>query len=90
MSGWPDGTDVEVFSVELLKEADKSASCPDRFKAYPEIVKEDREHVTSWMRRNAQCGVYKRKQDRWSKTKLSVDTPEDLIKLQALDIPVEW
>tara|TARA_R110000824_G_scaffold219743_2_gene406726 strand:- start:100 stop:765 length:666 start_codon:yes stop_codon:yes gene_type:complete len=90
MSGWPDGTDVEVFSIELLKEADKAASSPVRFKAYPEIVNEEREHVTTWMKRNTQCGVYKRTPDRWSKTKLSVDTPEDLIKLQALDIPVEW
>lgn len=90
MSGWPDGTDVEVFSIGVLKDAEKAASCPDRLEAYPRIVREDREHVTTWIRRNTKCGVYKRKHDRWSDTKLSVDTPDDLIKLQALDIPVEW
>ena len=79
MSGWPDGTDVEVFSIGILKDAEQAAVTPS-----------DREHVTTWMRRNTKCGIYKRKHDRWSETKLSVDTPDDLVKLQALDIPVEW
>jgi spore coat polysaccharide biosynthesis protein SpsF len=51
-----DGLDVEVFSYELLKEAHKKAKS-----------KEDREHVTPYMRRY---------------TKLSVDEKKDLEKVR--------
>lgn len=53
-----DGLDVEVFSFELLKEAHENAT-----------TKEDREHVTPYMKR---------------KTKISVDTISDLIKVREL------
>jgi spore coat polysaccharide biosynthesis protein SpsF (cytidylyltransferase family) len=80
VSGWPDGTDVEVFSIDLLNQTRLAQDLTDF----------DREHVTPWMIRNVKCGTYKREFDKWSETKLSIDTPEDLLNLQSLDIPVEW
>ena len=50
-----DGLDVEVFTFEILKEANLNA------------VKEEREHVTPYMKR---------------KTKLSVDTKEELERVR--------
>jgi spore coat polysaccharide biosynthesis protein SpsF (cytidylyltransferase family) len=64
MSGFPDGTDVEVFSVGLLRRAAKSATDP-----------QDREHVTSWMRRET-TAVLMNEHD-CPHIKLSVDTEED-------------
>jgi spore coat polysaccharide biosynthesis protein SpsF len=53
-----DGLDVEVFSFELLKEAHENATS-----------KEDREHVTPYMKR---------------KTKISVDNAEDLERVRKI------
>jgi spore coat polysaccharide biosynthesis protein SpsF (cytidylyltransferase family) len=85
-SGWPDGTDVEVFSFGLLSEAqlshDKTLS--------------DCEHVTSWMRRTLgeSVGVSERQKDKLSDLKLSIDTPEDLVRVQKFYndgcYPAEW
>lgn len=64
-SGFPDGTDVEVFSRAALDAAVVRAT------ARPE-----REHVTTWMRRSMTTGTVKAPED-WSVHKLSVDRPED-------------
>jgi len=64
-SGYPDGTDVEVFSRRMLIEANKHATDAA-----------DREHVTTWIRRNTECGVLQSRAD-YSGLKLSVDTRED-------------
>jgi spore coat polysaccharide biosynthesis protein SpsF len=53
-----DGLDVEVFSFKLLEEANKTATS-----------KEDREHVTPYMKR---------------KTKMSVDNTEDLERVRKI------
>ena len=75
MSGWPDGTDVEVFSVDLLRRARHARST---------VTASDREHVTTWMRRteDQQCGVYTRPDDDLSRLKLSVDTITDLLRVE--------
>lgn len=75
-SMWPDGWDVEVFTMAMLDRA-------HRYAAHPA----DREHVTPWMYR------YERNKIRvicpvplpnW---KFSVDTPEDLARLELLGRP---
>jgi spore coat polysaccharide biosynthesis protein SpsF len=53
-----DGLDVEVFTYEMLKDAHEKATS-----------KEDREHVTPYMRR---------------RTKVSVDTKEDLERVRQI------
>ncbi len=71
--GWPDGLDCEIFTRELLMQAHQQATDPD-----------DRQHVTSWMRRNAT--VYSLPPDLkyrdWPK--VSIDTPEDLERVREL------
>lgn len=69
-SGWPDGTDVEIFSIEALR---KSVECAET--AF------EREHVTIWLRKElpnygvlAPCGW----EPDMKNIKLSVDTHEDL------------
>mgnify|MGYP001559593131 FL=1 len=64
-SGWPDGTDVEVFSADMLYRADGAAD-----------EKTDREHVTPHIRRTYSVFTVKAPHDhrQW---KLSVDTPSD-------------
>lgn len=76
-SGWPDGTDTEVFSAALLFDAANRST--DRL---------DREHVTPWMRRNAQHWVIGNGED-WRDVKLSVDTAEDFERARAVmaDVP---
>jgi len=66
-SGYPDGTDVEVFSRTLL----------DRVDASPRISRTDREHVTPAIRRSAPrlAGVQAPLNLSW--LKLSVDRPVD-------------
>jgi spore coat polysaccharide biosynthesis protein SpsF (cytidylyltransferase family) len=64
-SGFPDGTDVEVFPMQLLAEADRWAWLP-----------QDREHVTTWMRRQAAPSTLRSALD-YSCLKLSVDTADD-------------
>ena len=78
VSGWPDGTDVEVFSMALLERAKHASAMP----------MSDREHVTSWMRRTLDpqkdIGIVYRRQDDLSRLKLSVDTREDLLRIERL------
>jgi spore coat polysaccharide biosynthesis protein SpsF (cytidylyltransferase family) len=64
-SGYPDGTDVEVFSYNLLRHAHEHAR-----------HLRDREHVTSWIRDNYEA-VTLRLRDDLSWLKLSVDTMAD-------------
>jgi spore coat polysaccharide biosynthesis protein SpsF len=64
-SGFPDGTDVEVFSRSALILADQQARHHS-----------DREHVTRWMQRQLCAAVLSSEAD-WSHLKLSVDTQED-------------
>jgi spore coat polysaccharide biosynthesis protein SpsF len=66
-SGYPDGTDVEVFSIKALELAYHSAKLPS-----------DREHVTSWMRRTLTHAILKSDVD-YSRYKLSVDTIGDYL-----------
>lgn len=76
-TGWPDGTDTEVFSRDLLTRARSARST---------ITKRDCEHVTSWMRREvgSRAGVYERINDEASALKLSIDTPADLKRVAKL------
>lgn len=76
-TGWPDGTDTEVFSRSLLNRARNARASMSR---------SDREHVTSWMRREVgnRAGIYERVYDKTSDLKLSVDTPEDLRRIARL------
>lgn len=71
-SGYPDGTDVEVFSRTLLDRAYSDAT-----------LAADREHVTPWMRRMATTGMIQAPQD-WSPHKLSVDREDDYVFAVAL------
>jgi spore coat polysaccharide biosynthesis protein SpsF (cytidylyltransferase family) len=75
VSGWPDGTDVEVFSRALL---DKAVAADD-------VTDHDREHVTPWLQRKAREKILvRRRLDDWSTVKLSVDTAEDLERVREL------
>lgn len=65
---FPDGLDCEVFSTELLYEADKHATAPD-----------EREHVTTWMQRWERLSWYNVMLPvDWSHVRLTVDEPRDL------------
>ncbi len=72
-SGWPDGTDVEVFSMSLLRRACRARKLTDA----------DLEHVTTWMRRtlDRKVGVVHRSKDLLSHLKFSVDTRKDLLDI---------
>tara|TARA_R110000751_G_scaffold67156_3_gene137047 strand:+ start:404 stop:1060 length:657 start_codon:yes stop_codon:yes gene_type:complete len=65
LSGYPDGWDTEVFSLSALQQASARAKGSDR------------EHVTSWMRKNLTFETLKADQP-WVGPKLSVDTPDEL------------
>lgn len=68
-SGFPDGTDVEVFSWHALDLASQHA-----------IAHGDREHVTTWMRDNMTVGMVPAPKDtNWAHWKLSVDTLQDYL-----------
>ncbi len=71
VSGYPDGWDVEVFSVAALLRADSHAI--DRY---------DREHVCPWMRRYLRCGILYADSPQPT-AKLSVDTIEDFERVRA-------
>lgn len=66
-SGFPDGTDVEVFTASALRMADIYA-----------VDRKDREHVTSWIRRHKRCGVHLCVAGDYTSRKLSIDRREDL------------
>jgi len=70
-SGYPDGTDVEVFSVAALRAAHHNVQ------PHAAWVHGDREHVTTWIRRSLETRVVRCEQD-WRHLKLSVDRLEDL------------
>lgn len=76
-TGWPDGTDTEVFSRSLLEKARNARST---------MSKSDAEHVTPWMKRTvgSRAGIYERVNDKHSDLKLSVDTPDDLKRIARL------
>lgn len=68
-SGFPDGTDVEVFSWAALDTASRMA-----------MSRHDREHVTPWMRDNMTHGMVPApKNSHWAHLKLSVDTIGDYL-----------
>ena len=64
-SGYPDGWDVEVFSMDALEQAHALAKPSER------------EHVTTWMKKNLSCITLKADTP-WTGPKLSVDTEEEL------------
>jgi spore coat polysaccharide biosynthesis protein SpsF (cytidylyltransferase family) len=65
-----DGWDAEVFRSDVLQEAEKNAK------------NEDREHVTTYMRR--QVGWDKIENGKFSALKASVDTREDLKRVELI------
>lgn len=74
-SGFPDGMDVQVFTRVLLRRAHLDA--PDLY---------DREHVCPWMERLT-TDAYRltlQSDAGYRPVKLSVDTPEDLERVQAV------
>ena len=71
-SGYPDGTDVEIFSRGLLESANAHA-----------VGRLDREHVTPWIRRNFPVETLRSDID-YSAFKLSVDRLADLEFVEAI------
>lgn len=74
-SGYPDGFDTEVFTRALLERAHAEATS-----AY------DREHVTPIMKRlpGVRSVLVKAEpRHQWADVKLSIDTPQDLKRVQA-------
>ena len=72
LSGFPDGTDVEVMTYDALVLADRCAGDPG-----------EREHVTKWIRRRLKVGTVGSSVD-YSALKLSVDTEDDYQRVQAV------
>ena len=54
------------------------------------LTNEDREHVTTWMKRTLypNLGIVRRDVDALSSLKLSVDTRADLLQLEAIDVDI--
>lgn len=77
VSGFPDGTDTEVFSMRLLQET--AATVPQ----HAPWVHGDREHVTTWMRRTQPQRVVRYEQD-YRHLKLSVDDRSDLERVRRI------
>ena len=74
---FPHGLDCEVFTMSSLQEAHNKAESP-----------EDREHVTLWMKRNADVSksiLQPEGDDNYSKFRWTVDYPEDYEFLKALE-----
>ena len=66
---FPDGLDVEVFSVEVLRQANKKAK-----------TNFEREHVTPWIRGNKELSVLNFENNvNYSNNRWTVDQNEDLI-----------
>lgn len=65
-SGYPDGLDVEVFTLDALVAASKKANS-----------RTDREHVTPWIKWNLRSSTLMCKDGDYSSRKLSVDRPDD-------------
>lgn len=72
-SGWPDGTDTEVFSAEALHEAHKRANRPG-----------DREHVTPWIRDTFPVQAIFTSPRNYKEINLSVDTEDDLTRVRSV------
>lgn len=72
VSGYPDGWDVEVFSLATLLHADYHAQDAH-----------DREHVCPWMQRHSRCAILYADGPQPT-AKLSVDTFEDFERVRAL------
>ncbi len=71
---WPDGSDVEVFSMKALK------------KCYLRARNEQREHVTFYLWKSKplfKIAQLKNKQD-WSKYRYTIDYQEDLSRLEKI------
>ncbi|KKN82045.1 hypothetical protein LCGC14_0313120 [marine sediment metagenome] len=62
---YPDGLDVEAFTIEALRQADRKTA------------QKDREHVTTWLRKTYKSGHLQHADD-LSALKWSVDTEEDM------------
>ncbi len=78
-SGFPDGTDIEVFSRELLERAHREATSAD-----------DCEHVTKIMKRLPGVRIATlRSETDYSTLKISVDTAEDLARVRAIYAELE-
>lgn len=83
-SPFPDGTDVEVFSRQLLEKAWKNATSVS-----------DREHVTPWIRRAAGVKKWPFPSADYSHLRITIDEPEDYLVIRELvakfgsDEPVE-
>lgn len=71
ISGYPDGFDCEVFSRDLVRAAHLHATSA-----------QDREHVTTWMRRHTTPIVVTAPHECLAHAKLSVDSQEDFDRVQ--------
>jgi spore coat polysaccharide biosynthesis protein SpsF (cytidylyltransferase family) len=72
-SGYPDGTDAELFTLAALRSAHASAT-----------ERGDREHVTPWIRKNMRTGMVHYLAGDFSWMKLSVDRQEDYDRARRL------
>jgi len=78
--GLPYGMSAEVFTVSMLRRAERAAGT-----AF------DREHVTSWIRRNGRTGVYKAPDlaATWSRGRCTLDNFDDYSRLNGVFAGIE-
>lgn len=69
-NGTADGWDIEVMTIHAVREANKQAK------------KEEREHVTTWMRKSLRVATIKIED--YTALKCSVDTREDLQRVEKI------